>query len=261
MSGFLGRVVAERRAEMTARAGSIDRRLLEDLAATRPGRDFVGALRAARGAVAIIAEFKRRSPSVDAFPNAVDPGTTARLYEAGGAAALSVVTDEVHFGTSLDDASAARAACGLPLLVKDFVVDPLQVWLARAAGADALLLIVRALSRGELESLIGVIGELGMAPLLECHDEADAAAALAVGAPVIGINGRDLETLEVDSSAHDRLLPLLRGRALAVAESGLRSGADVAAAAAHGADAVLVGGALLTAADPAALLRDMGGAS
>ncbi len=263
MSGFLSRVVDERRAEMASLAGTVDRGKLVEAAAAVRGRDFVGALKAARHArgAAVIAEFKRRSPSTASFPNAVDPAGTARLYADHGAAALSVVADEAHFDTTLDDAAAARAACGLPLLVKDFVIDPLQALRARAAGADALLLIARVLSRGELTNLLGAIGELGMTALVECHDETDVAAALTAGAPLIGVNCRNLETLEVDPAAHDRLLPLLRGRAVAVAESGLRSGADVAAAAARGADAVLIGGALLNADDPAALLRDMTGLS
>ncbi len=261
MTGFLSSVVAAKRVEVSALVGSVDHAELKALAETQPVRGFSSALRAASAPGAIIAEFKRRSPSVAAFPGAVDPAATARVYAENGAAALSVVTDETHFGTSLADATSARAACDLPLLIKDFVIDPLQVLRARAAGADALLLIARSLSPGELTNLLGVIGELGMTALVECHDETDVAKALTAGAPVIGVNSRDLETLDVDPDAHERLLPLLRGRALAVAESGLRSRADVERRAAQGADAFLIGGALLQADDPAALLRELGGAA
>lgn len=261
MTGFLSSVVAAKRAEMTGLAGRMDRAALMARADAQPVRDFASALRAAPGSGAIIAEFKRRSPSVAAFPGGVDPAATARLYAANGAAALSVVTDEIHFGTTLDDATAARAACTLPVLVKDFVIDPLQALLARAAGADALLLIARSLSPGELTNLLGVFGELGLTALVECHDENDVAKALTAGAPVIGVNSRDLETLDMDPTAHERLLPLLRGRALAVAESGLRTRADLEARADLGADAFLIGGALLQSDDPAALLRDLGGES
>jgi indole-3-glycerol phosphate synthase len=261
MTGFLSSVVAAKRADLAGLAGSVDRAALMALADARPVRDFSSALRAATEPGAIIAEFKRRSPSVAAFPGGVDPAATARLYAANGASALSVVTDETHFGTTLADATAARAACDLPLLVKDFVIDPLQALLARAAGADALLLIARSLSPGELTNLLCVFGELGLTALVECHDESDVSKALTAGAPVIGINSRDLETLDMNSTAHERLLPLLRGRALAVAESGLRTQADLQARADLGANAFLIGGALLQSEDPAALLRDLGGAS
>ena len=262
MSGFLSEMCARRREELAVRAGRVDRGALAARVEALSARDFAGALRLTRAArgVAVIAEFKRRSPSVAGFPNAVDPAASARLYAAHGSAAMSVVIDAEHFGTTLEDLSAARVAGGMPMLAKDFVVDPLQALEARAAGADALLLIVRALSRGELETLLGTVAELGMTALAECHDEADVEAALAAGAPMIGINGRDLETLEVDGSAHARLLPLVKGRVPGVAESGLGSRADVEKVVACGADAVLVGGALLTTNDPAALLRDMGGA-
>ena len=259
MSGFLSRVVAAKREEIAQLAPAIDPGQLDDLAATRPVRDFAAALRVAPAAGGIIAEFKRRSPSVDAFPRGVDPAATARVYAANGAVALSVVTDEIHFGTSLVDATTARSACGLPLLVKDFVIDPLQVSLARAAGADALLLIARSLSPGELSGLLARIGETGMVALVECHDEADVQKALTAGAPVIGVNSRDLETLAVDLDAPRRLLPLLHPRALAVAESGIRSREDVETLSGCGADACLIGGVLLESDDPGAKLRELGG--
>ncbi len=261
MNGFLSRVMAAKREEVAFLAAAADAGALRAEAEARPVRDFAAALRAAPGDVAVIAEFKRRSPSVVEFPRGVDPAATARVYAANGAAALSVVTDEPNFGTSLADASAARAACELPLLVKDFVFDPLQVLLARAAGADALLLIARTLAPGELAGLLAAIGDAGMTALVECHDEHDVQKALTAGAPLIGVNSRDLESLDVDLDAPRRLLPLLRRRALAVAESGIRTRAEVEAMAACGADACLIGGALLQADDPAALLRELGGVS
>jgi indole-3-glycerol phosphate synthase len=253
--------MAAKRAEMARLAAVADADALQAAAADRPVRDFAAALGAVPEGPAIIAEFKRRSPSVPSFPRGVDPAATARVYAANGAAALSVVTDEAHFGTSFADATAARDACDLPLLVKDFVVDPLQVLMARAAGADALLLIARSLAPDVLTELLARIDDAGMTALVECHDETDLAKALGAGAPVIGINSRDLETLEVDLDAPRRLLPALRGLAVAVAESGLRTRADVQEMGGFGADACLIGGALLRAEDPGARLRELGGRS
>lgn len=256
MSGFLSRVVAERRAETDALRVAADPGRLREAAARAPARDFAGAL---RGGHAVIAEFKRRSPSVDAFRHGGDPAALARIYAGAGAAALSVVACPRHFGSDLDDATAARRAAGLPLLVKDFVVDPLQVLAARAAGADAVLLIARVLSADELADLLGRVRELGAEALVECHDERDVAAARAAGATLVGVNSRDLETLAVDASAPRRLLPQAAAFALAVAESGIRTRTDVLDLAACGASAFLVGGALLQAEDPAAQLRRLTG--
>ena len=261
MNGFLSRVMAAKRDEVAFLSATADAGALRAEAEARPVRDFAAALRAAPGGCAIIAEFKRRSPSVAAFAQGVDPAETARVYEANGAAALSVVTDETHFGTRLADATAARSACALPLLVKDFVFDSLQVMMARAAGADALLLIARTLSPDKLTALLAAIGDTGMTALVECHDESDVRKALTAGAPLIGVNSRDLESLDVDLEAPRRLLPLLSRRALAVAESGIRTRADVEDMSACGADACLIGSALLQADDPGALLRELGGRS
>jgi len=261
VSGFLSKVMAAKRDEIAFLSAAADAGALRAEAEARPVRDFAAALRAVSGGCAIIAEFKRRSPSVAAFPQGVDPAETARLYAANGAAALSVVTDEAHFGTSLADATAARSACVLPLLVKDFVLDTVQVMMARAAGADALLLIARTLSPGELAGLLATISDTGMTALVECHDEIDVQKSLTAGAPLIGVNSRDLENLDVDLEAPRRLLPLLSRRALAVAESGIRTRADVTDMSACGADACLIGSALLQADDPGALLRELGGLS
>ncbi len=256
MSGFLSRVVAERRAETDALRGSADLGLLRAAAARAPARDFAGAL---RGGNAVIAEFKRRSPSVAVFRHGGDPAALARIYAGAGAAALSVVACPRHFGSDLADAAAARRTAGLPLLVKDFIVDPLQVLAARAAGADAVLLIARVLGGDELADLLGRVRELGAEALVECHDERDVAAARAAGAVLVGVNSRDLETLAVDADAPRRLLPSAASFALAVAESGIRARADVLDLAACGASAFLVGGALLQSPDPSATLRSLRG--
>ncbi len=256
MNGFLSRVVAERRAETDAWRGTADPGRLREAAARAPTRDFAGAL---RGGNAVIAEFKRRSPSVDAFLHGGDPAAMARIYAGAGAAALSVVACPRHFGSDLADATAARRAAGLPLLVKDFVVDPLQVLAARAAGADAVLLIARILSAQQLSDLLGCVRELGAEALVECHDERDVAAAHAAGAALVGVNSRDLETLAVDGDAPRRLLPQAAAFALAVAESGIRTRAEILDLAAYGARAFLVGGALLQAPDPATVLRRLTG--
>jgi indole-3-glycerol phosphate synthase len=210
----------------------------------------------ARGAtVGVIAEVKRRSPSRGALaPAALDAGARARSYETAGAAALSILTEHEHFGGSIDDLSAARAATGLPLLRKDFIIDEAQLLEARAAGASAVLLIVRALPHSLLLGLARRASELGLEPLVEVRTEAELAAALETSAPLIGVNSRDLETLEVRPEVVVRLLPLIPPDRIAVAESGIATSEDVARVAAAGADAVLVGSSLSLAPDPATLL-------
>jgi indole-3-glycerol phosphate synthase len=174
-------------------------------------------------------------------------------YERGGAAALSILTDAPSFGGSLDDLRAARAATGLPLLRKDFVVDPYQVHESFAAGADAILLIVAALSRGELSALHAAATELGLAALVEVHDEAELDTALELGATIIGINNRDLKTLEVDIRRTFELLPRIGGsahtRALIVSESGFSRREQIDELAEAGVDAVLIGEALMRSGD------------
>lgn len=218
--------------------------LLEEARSAPPPRDFVGALRA-DGEVAVVAEFKRRSPSAGELWPAADPAAVARGYRDAGAAALSVLTDARWFGGSLDDLEAAREASGLPVLRKDFLVDPVQVIEARAAGADAVLLIVRALSDSQLGELLAAAGELGAAALVEVHDEAELERAVSAGAGAIGVNARDLATLEVDLEAAHRVVSRVPPDRAAVAESGVREPEDVRRAGEAGADAVLVGSALM----------------
>lgn len=209
-----------------------------------PARDFAGALRAG-GEVAVVAEFKRRAPSAGVLAPDAGPAEVARGYADGGAAALSVLTDERWFGGSLDDLASAREASGLPVLRKDFVLDPVQLLEARGAGADAVLLIVRALEAGRLAELVAAAEEAGLDALVEAHDEAELETALEAGAGVVGVNARDLDSFAVDLERSERLVGRIPADRAAVAESGIRGEADVRRMAAAGADAVLVGGWLM----------------
>jgi len=209
----------------------------------------------------VIAEVKRASPGAGSIRPDADPAATAVAYAAGGAAAISVLTEPRHFRGSLDDLARVRAAVDLPLLRKDFVVQPDQIVEARSAGADSVLLIVSCLGPDELAGLLGVSRSLGMEPLVETHSDEDLEHALSTDAAVIGVNARDLESLEVDvPSALARLRRIPRER-VAVLESGIRSPEDVSAAVASGATAVLVGETLMRAADPASAVRELIGAS
>jgi indole-3-glycerol phosphate synthase len=220
-------------------------------------RDPMPALRAPGSSV--IAEVKRRSPSKGDLAEIVDPAGLARQYAAGGAAAISVLTEERRFGGSLEDLRAVRAAVDTPLLRKDFVVDPYQVLEARAAGADLVLLIVAALEDDLLRRLHDQARELGMAVLVEVHDEPEAARAVELGAELIGVNARNLKTLDVDPETFGRLAPLLPADRVLVAESGISTPVDVKRYVAEGARAVLVGEALVRDGDPAGAVRSMSG--
>jgi indole-3-glycerol phosphate synthase len=226
-------------------------------AAVQPPRGFEAALRAP-GAVSVIAEFKRRSPSEGDIHPYADVSTVARAYEAGGAAAMSVLTDGPYFGGDLRDLRRAREACGLPLLRKDFVIDPIQLYESRAAGADAVLLIVRALPDSLLKELRACAEDLGMAALIEAHDEAEVERALDAGARIVGVNARDLQTFRVDLDASLGLIGWIPGDITAVAESGVKGAEDAAHAGAAGADAVLVGGWLMKS-DPQSGVEELVG--
>lgn len=195
--------------------------------------------------VSVIAEFKRRSPSAgDINPYAQVAGQ-ASVYEAAGAAAISILTDETYFGGSLEDLRLAREAVGVPLLRKDFILDTVQLYEARAAGADAILLIARALTDNRMRELLDLSSELGLAALVEAHDESDIDKALECGARLIGVNARDLASFEVDFEQALRLIESLPSSVIAVAESGIGSPEDAVAAGSAGADAILVGGWLM----------------
>jgi indole-3-glycerol phosphate synthase len=212
-------------------------------------RDFVAALR--QPGVSLIAEIKRASPSKGPLRPDLDPVSLAREYEAGGASAISVLTDERFFQGSLEDLRAVRQSVGLPVLRKDFVIHPYQVYQARAAGADAILLIVAALDDGALYSLQELAAELGMAVLVEVHSAAELMRALKMGPAIIGVNNRDLHTFEVNLDTTVSLRPLVPAGVALVSESGVRNRDDVARLELLGVDAILVGEALVRAGDVA----------
>jgi indole-3-glycerol phosphate synthase len=253
----LDEIVAGVRTDLAQRqAATSEADLRAALADVDPPRDPMPLLRAPGSSV--IAEVKRRSPSKGDLAEIPDPAALARLYAAGGAAAISVLTEERRFGGSLDDLRAVRAAVDTPLLRKDFVVEPYQVLESRAAGADLVLLIVAALDDDTLRRLRDLAGELGLTVLVEVHDEAEAARAVDLGAQLVGVNARNLKTLEVDVDAFGRLAPLVPERVL-VAESGITSAVDVKRYVAEGARAVLVGEALVKDGDPEGAVRAMTG--
>jgi indole-3-glycerol phosphate synthase len=227
---------------------------LEAEAAAAPSpRDLAAALRRPDGRLAVIAEIKRRSPSKGALAPDLDPSATAAAYAKGGAAALSVLTDGPYFDGSLDDLRTARAAVPLPVLRKDFTLDPIQITEARAAGADAVLLIAAALPDDALlRDLLAVAGALGLTALVEVDDEAGLDRALAAGSAVVGITNRDLHSFAEDLTTAERLAARLPASVVAVAESAIRSPDDARRMADAGFDAVLVGEALVQAPDPAA---------
>ncbi len=255
--GALGRILAETR----ARVGSDkpERRSdLEKAAAearnSPPPPSFAAALRAG-ASIAVIAEVKRRSPSRGEINSALSASAQAEAYAAGGAAAISVLTEPLHFGGSLADLAEARAAVAVPLLRKDFVVERTQLLETRVAGASAVLLIARALPPAQLRDLVAEAVAVGVEPMIEVRSESELALALSTAAAVIGVNARDLETLVMDPALVVHLLPLVPADRVAVAESGVAGRADVEWAAARGADAVLVGSMLSAAPDATAAVR------
>jgi indole-3-glycerol phosphate synthase len=207
--------------------------------------------------VRLIAEVKRASPSQGLFRADLDPIAQASTYAAAGAAAVSVLTDARYFHGSLDDLVRVRRAVPVPVLRKEFIVDEYQLWEAREAGADAVLLIVAALEDAALRDLLGAAKGAGLATLVEVHTAGELDRALRLGAPVIGINNRDLQTLTTTLAPSLALLPQIPPGPIAVSESGLRTGADVAQVVAAGAHAVLVGETLLRADDVAAKVREL----
>lgn len=229
--------------------------LKERVAHIAPPRDALSILRAP--GVSVIAEVKRSSPSKGELAAISDPAALAAEYELGGAAIVSVLTEERRFKGSLADLDAVRARVDIPVLRKDFVVSSYQLWEARAHGADVILLIVAALEQNALISLIERTQSLGMMPLVEVHTEDEARRALDAGAQVIGVNARDLKTLKVDTSTFARIAPLIPDSVVRVAESGIRDAHDVIEYAKVGANAVLVGESLVTGKDPRAAVADL----
>jgi indole-3-glycerol phosphate synthase len=230
------------------------------IARTGPGparRDFGAAL--TRPGLQVIAEIKRRSPSRGDLNMGMDPVEQARAYVAGGAAAISVLTEPEYFAGSLDDLSAVRSAVDVPVLRKDFVIDPRQVEESCAAGADVLLLIVAALGEQTLRVLLAECETTGIQALVEAHTPEEAGVAARAGASIVGVNNRDLATFHTDLGVAEAVAPALAGDRILVAESGVSSVEGARRMAAAGYDAILVGEALVTSPDPAALLRQLAG--
>jgi indole-3-glycerol phosphate synthase len=253
MSDVLAKILAAKREEVKAARErlpleEVQRRARE----AAPPRGFERSLRAkaAAGRAAVIAEIKRASPSRGLIRADFDPARIAASYERHGAACLSVLTDREFFGGSPDDLRAARAACSLPVLRKDFMVDPYQVYEARSWGADCILLIICAAPDGELRALASLARELGMDVLVECHDGEQLRRALTIDTPLIGINNRDLTTFETRLETTLGLRPQVPPERLLVTESGISTPADVAALRAAGVGTYLVGSAFMSAEDP-----------
>jgi len=249
-------IVAGVRADLAVREAAVPLdQLREQVARADPALDAHAAL--AREGVQVIAEVKRSSPSKGALAAIADPAGLAADYAAGGAAVISVLTERRRFGGSLEDLRAVRAAVDVPVLRKDFMVTSYQLWEARANGADLVLLIVAALAQEALVSLHERAVSLGMTVLVEVHDEAELERAVDAGARVIGVNARDLRTLEVDRGTFARLAPRIPAGILRVAESGVRGPHDVLEYARGGADAVLVGESLVTGGAPRQAVADL----
>ncbi len=259
MSDILERIIAVKREEVSAAERSAPLEELRLEASARDLRDFVGALRAkhAAGAPAVIAEVKKASPSKGILREHFVPAEIARSYEHGGAACLSVLTDVQFFQGSAAYLEAARAACSLPVLRKDFIIDPYQVVEARAMGADAILLIAAALSTEQMQDLEAFAHSLGLAVLVEVHDERELGAALTLKTPLIGINNRNLRTFETTLDTTLGMLDALPEDRIVVTESGILSRADVERMRAHDVHTFLVGEAFMRAEDPGAELAKM----
>jgi len=260
MADILERILARKRAELDAARVAVPLAEMQRRAASvPPARDFVGALRAriATGRPAVIAEMKRASPSKGLLRAEFDPAAIARSYEAGGAACLSVLTDRDFFQGDPSHLLAAKEACGLPVLRKDFITEPYQVHEARALGADCILLIAAALARQDMQGLEASARSLGMAVLVEVHDGAELEAALSLQTPLLGINNRNLRSFDTRLETTLELLPRIPQGRIVVTESGIAGRADIAMLRGHGVHAFLVGEALMRAAEPGRALEEM----
>jgi indole-3-glycerol phosphate synthase len=253
--GMIEELVSSAREGVERRRRQVSLEDLESRLQSREDRPFMEAL--VRPGLSLIAEFKRRSPSGGEIDSDASVQSTAQAYERGGAAALSVLTDEVHFGGSLEDLRQAREACDLPILRKDFVVDPYQLYEAAAHGADAVLLIVRALDDRQLATLHAEALALDLDPLVEVHDEAELDRALALDAQVIGINNRNLDGGGVDITTTFELMPDVPAGKTVVSESGITELDELDELDRVGVDAVLIGEALMRAPDPESKTREL----
>jgi len=253
VSDILRRILATKRAEVAAARAAVPLEEVERKARAAPRpRDFAGALRAkiAAGKPAVIAEIKRASPSKGLLREDFDPAAIARSYAAAGAACLSVLTDREYFGGAPEHLAEARAACALPVLRKDFIVEPYQVYEARVLGADCILLIAAALAPGDMRGLEQLALGLGMAVLVEVHDGDELDAALALQTPLVGINNRDLRSFETRLETTLDLLARIPADRLAITESGIMTPGDVARMTVAGVGAFLVGEVFMRAQDP-----------
>jgi indole-3-glycerol phosphate synthase len=250
---LLARLVFDAKLDLQRRRYLMHSDQLERAVAAYTPKDFVGALRGPR--LSVIAEMKQRTPSMGMLAEDYHPADIAHAYAEGGAAAISVLTHMAGFGGRIEHIRAVRAATHLPILRKDFVTDPYEVAESRACGADAVLLIVAALDSARLMELIALTRSRGLAALVEVHDEAETVSALEAGAPVIGVNHRDLRTFSVDLGLTERLRKLVPTDVVLVAESGIHSADDARRMREAGADAILVGEMLMRAEDPAEQIR------
>ena len=252
---LLARLVVEARQDLQRRRALVGQDQFERTVALYTPKDFAGALRGPR--LAVIAEMKQRTPTMGVLAEEYSPADLAHSYTEGGAAAISVLTQMASFGGRPEHVMAARAATSLPILRKDFVTDPFEIAEARAAGADAVLLIVAALERSQLAQLLAVAKSRGIAALVEVHDEPETNAALEAGAQLIGINHRDLRTFAVDLALTERLRKVIPTSVVVVAESGIRTPDDARRVYEAGANAILVGEALMRADNPAGRIREL----
>jgi indole-3-glycerol phosphate synthase len=262
MSDILQRILETKRAEVAAAKSSVPNTLMQARArAAPPPRDFAAALKARIAArlPAVIAEIKRASPSRGLLREHFDPAAIAKSYAAGGAACLSVLTDRQYFQGAAEHLVAARAACSLPVLRKDFIVDAYQVHEARAMGADCILLIAAALSGAQMREFESLAHALGMAVLVEVHDSAELEAALQLATPLVGINNRDLRSFETRLETTLDLLPRVPAGRVVVTESGILAPADVERMRSRGVAAFLVGEAFMRAPDPGVALMQLFG--
>ncbi|MFH1037922.1 MAG: indole-3-glycerol phosphate synthase TrpC [PVC group bacterium] len=256
MSDFLGTIRRLKEGEIAARrAGTPLNELRARIRDLPPARDFEEALR--RPGLSLVAEIKRSSPSAGAIAGEIDPARLGRLYQEGGAAAVSVLTENYYFGGSLEDLRITKEAVTIPVLRKDFILDEYQVYESRCAGADAVLLIAEMLDREQLKKFLRVAGELGLSCLVESHGRGELKKTIDCPASIIGINNRDLNTLEVDLETSLRLLPLIPEDRVRVAESGIRTAGDVRRLAGAGADAILVGETLVRSDNVKATIKEL----
>ena len=252
---ILSRLVLEAKQDLQRRRYLIGSDQFELAVAAYTPKDFIGALR--KPGLAVIAEMKQRTPTMGVLAEDYHPADLAHVYAEGGAAAISVLTHMAGFGGRVEHIRAVRAATALPILRKDFVTDPFEIAEARACGADAVLLIVAALERGQLKDLIALTKSRGISALVEVHDESEAAAAIDAGALVVGVNHRDLRTFTVDFGLTERLRKVVPAQVVLVAESGIHTSEDARRMREAGADAILVGEGLMRSAEPAAKIREL----